>query len=116
LIQYCLLATAVILIPQALISRWWQLLLLRFVMGMTLVGLLPSVAKLIRSNVPEGSLGKILGYSQSSQYAGQVLGPLVGGFIGGHFGMRSVFIVTSAILLFATFFNRRAERLTLSMR
>jgi MFS family permease len=113
LIQYCLLATSVVLIPQALISRWWELLLLRFVMGMTLVGLLPAVAKLIRSSVPERSLGKILGYSQSSQYAGQVLGPLIGGFIGGRLGMRWVFVVTSAILLVAAHFNRRAERLTL---
>jgi DHA1 family multidrug resistance protein-like MFS transporter len=115
-IQYCLLATAVVLIPQALISQWWQLLLLRFVMGMTLVGLLPAAAKLIRSTVPEHSLGKVLGYSQSSRYAGQVIGPLAGGFIGGHFGMRSVFILTSAVLLCGYFFNRRAESVARSMR
>lgn len=111
LIQYCLLATAVVMIPQALISRWWQLLVLRFLMGMTLVGLLPAIAKLIRSTVPERSLGRILGCSQSARYGGQVIGPLAGGFIGGHFGMRYVFIVTSAVLLIGVLINRKAERL-----
>jgi MFS family permease len=40
----------------------------------------------------------MLGYSTSSQYAGQVVGPLVGGFVGGHFGMRAVFIATCLLM------------------
>jgi hypothetical protein len=45
---------------------------------MSLAELLPSVAKVIRHSVPERQLGKVPGYSQSSQYAGQVIGPLMG--------------------------------------
>jgi MFS family permease len=66
---------------------------------MSLAGLLPSVAKVIRHNVPERQLGKVLGYAQSSQYAGQVIGPLMGGAIGAHLGMRPVFVATSAMTL-----------------
>jgi MFS family permease len=98
-IIYCLLAASVLLIPQALVTQWWQLAGLRFLMGMALAGLLPAVAKVIRQSVPETVLGKILGYSQSSQYAGQVLGPLLGGALGGLAGMRSVFFLTSGMLL-----------------
>lgn len=98
-IIYCLLAASVLLIPQALVTQWWQLAGLRFLMGMALAGLLPAVAKVIRQSVPEAVLGKILGYSQSSQYAGQVLGPLLGGALGGLAGMRSVFFLTSGMLL-----------------
>ena len=98
-IVYCLLAAGALLIPQAFVTQWWQLVGLRFLMGMALAGLLPSIAKVIRQSVPEKALGKVLGYSQSSQYAGQVLGPLLGGALGGTAGMRSVFFLTSALLL-----------------
>jgi MFS family permease len=40
----------------------------------------------------------VLGYSTSSQYAGQVAGPLLGGFVGGHIGMRAVFLGTSVLM------------------
>ena len=94
----CLLASAGLLIPQALVTAGWQLIGLRFLMGLALGGLLPCVATVIRHNVPEGSAGGILGYSTSSQYVGQVTGPLVGGFVGGHVGMRAVFLGTSALM------------------
>ena len=40
----------------------------------------------------------MLGYSQSAQFAGQVIGPLMGGFLGAHVGIRSVFLATSALM------------------
>ncbi len=94
----CLLVTGALLIPQAFATNAWQLLALRFLMGMSLAGLLPSINATIRHNVPDGAAGTILGYATSAQYAGQVVGPLVGGFVGGHFGMRAVFIATSLLL------------------
>lgn len=95
----CLVATALVMIPQAFVTNWWTLAILRGVMGMTLAGLLPAIAKLVRQTVAEHESGKMLGYLQSAQYAGQVVGPLIGGQIGVHVGMRSVFFVTSALLL-----------------
>jgi MFS family permease len=109
-ISLCLLATSVVLIPQAFVTGWWQLGILRFLLGMSLAGLLPSVAKVIRHSVPERQLGKVLGYSQSSQYAGQVIGPLMGGEIGAHFGMRSVFLATSAMTLIRAAANWLCQR------
>ncbi len=94
----CLLGAAGLLIPQAFVTAGWQLVGLRFLMGLALGGLLPCVATVIRHNVPEGSTGGILGYSTSSQYVGQVVGPLAGGFVGGHLGMRAVFLGTSVLM------------------
>ena len=94
----CLLVCAALLIPQAFVTAGWQLVGLRFLMGLSLGGLLPCVATVIRHNVSERSAGSILGYSTSSQYVGQVAGPLAGGFIGGHFGMRAVFLGTSVLM------------------
>ena len=94
----CLLVCAALLIPQAFVTAGWQLIALRFLMGLSLGGLLPCVATVIRHNVPEQSAGSVLGLSTSSQYVGQVVGPLAGGFVGGHFGMRAVFLGTSVLM------------------
>jgi MFS family permease len=102
----CALAVcALLLIPQAFVTQSWQLVGLRFLMGLALGGLLPCIASVIRHNVPDGVGGAILGYSTSAQYAGQVAGPLAGGFIGGHFGMRAVFLGTSALIAAGAIYN-----------
>lgn len=110
-ISLCLLATSVVLLPQAFVTQWWQLGILRFLLGMCLAGLLPSVAKVIRHSVPEHQLGKVLGYSQSSQYAGQVIGPLMGDAISAHFGMGLVFVATSVMTLIGAAINWLWQRL-----
>jgi MFS family permease len=94
----CLGVSALLLIPQAFVTSGWQLIGLRFLMGLSLGGLLPCVATVIRHNVPERIAGSILGYSTSAQYVGQVAGPLAGGFVGGHIGMRAVFFATSVLM------------------
>ncbi len=93
-----LVVSALLLIPQAFVTTGWQLVTLRFLMGLALGGLLPCVTSIIRHNVPDGLVGRVLGYSTSSQYAGQVVGPLLGGFVGGHIGMRAVFLGTSLLM------------------
>jgi MFS family permease len=97
-ITACLAVSALLLIPQAFVTSGWQLIVLRFLMGLALGGLLPCIASVIRHNVPETIAGGILGYSVSAQYAGQVIGPLAGGFVGGHVGMQAVFLGTSTLM------------------
>ena len=94
----CLGVAALLLVPQAFVIAGWQLIVLRFLMGVALGGLLPCITAIIRHSVPENATGNILGYSISSQYAGQVLGPLAGGFVGGRVGMRAVFLGTSVLM------------------
>jgi MFS family permease len=95
----CLVLTGLVMIPQAFVVHWWQLAGLRMLMGMTLAGLLPSIAKLARHSVDESKTGQMLGYLQSAQFAGQVIGPLIGGLIGVHLGLHSVFFVTGSLLV-----------------
>lgn len=94
----CLGAAAVLLIPQAVVSNEWQWVVLRFLMGIALGGLLPCIAAIIRHSVPDIVAGRMLGYSTACQYVGQVLGPVTGGYLGGHFGMPIVFIVTCVLM------------------
>jgi DHA1 family multidrug resistance protein-like MFS transporter len=101
----CLIATALVMLPQAFVTHWWQLALLRGVMGMTIAGLLPSIAKLVRQSVDESQSGTTLGYLQSAQFSGQVIGPLIGGQIGAHVGLQPVFFVTGLLLVMCAALN-----------
>lgn len=106
----CLAVSALLLIPQAFVTSGWQLVVLRFFMGLSLGGLLPCIASVIRHNVPERVAGNMLGYSTSAQYTGQVAGPLLGGFVGGHIGMRAVFLGTCVLMAAGAGWNWLAQR------
>jgi len=109
-IVVCLAVSALLLIPQAFVTSGWQLVVLRFLMGLSLGGLLPCIASVIRHNVPERVAGNMLGYSTSAQYTGQVAGPLLGGFVGGHIGMRAVFLGTCVLMAAGAGWNWLAQR------
>jgi MFS family permease len=106
----CLAVSAVLLVPQAFVTAGWQLVVLRFLMGLSLGGLLPCIASVIRHSVPEGVAGSMLGYSISAQYTGQVAGPLLGGFVGGHFGMPTVFLATCMLMAGGAAWNGWTQR------
>jgi len=106
----CLAATALVMVPQAWVTEWWQLAVLRGIMGMTIAGLLPSIAKLVRQAVDEHQSGRTLGYLQSAQFSGQVVGPLLGSQIAAYAGLRQVFWVTALLLLGCAALNRWAAR------
>ncbi|WP_214476435.1 multidrug efflux MFS transporter [Mesorhizobium sp. dw_380] len=100
-----LAVSALLLIPQAFVTNGWQLIGLRFLMGLALGGLLPCITSVIRHNIPDGVGGNVLGLAISAQYVGQVAGPLAGGFVGGHFGMRAVFLGTSVLMAGGAVYN-----------
>lgn len=100
-----LAVSALLLVPQAFVTDSWQLIGLRFLMGLALGGLLPCITSVIRHNIPDGVGGNVLGLAISAQYVGQVAGPLAGGFVGGHFGMRAVFLGTSALMALGAAYN-----------
>jgi len=92
------IVAALLLIPQAFVTAGWELVALRFLMGLALGGLMPCVTSIIRHSVPDAVVGRVLGYATSSNYIGQVAGPIMGGFVGGHIGMRAVFLGTALLM------------------
>lgn len=101
----CLLASAMALVPQAMVQGPWQLMMWRFLMGLALAGLLPAINTLVKHAVPEVSLGRIFGYMQAAQYLGQMSGPAAGGNLAAEFGLHMVFFVTAALMVATAAFS-----------
>lgn len=95
---FLLLAAAVVYLPQAFVTSIWQLVILRFLLGIILGGIIPAQTAYIRQVAPLSIQGEVLGYKQSFRFAGNALGPMVGGLIGAQFSFTSLFYFTSALL------------------
>jgi MFS transporter, DHA1 family, multidrug resistance protein len=97
------LGAGLIYIPQALVTSVLQLVVLRGVLGIFDGGLLPSANALIASSTSRrgqsSSHGTTYGLVNLANGMGFALGPLSGGLIAASLGLRSVFLVTAAILL-----------------
>jgi len=93
----CLLAVSLLYIPQAWITNPWLLLANRFVLGLSVGGLVPAVSTLLRNFSTERARGSIYGFNQSSNSLGNVCGALFGGFMANHWGIPSIFICLSVV-------------------
>lgn len=93
------LAGAVAYVPQAFVTSIWQLLALRFFLGMVIGGVIPCIVAYIRQAAPFQVQGEVLGYNTSFRFFGNVVGPVMGGFISGYIGISSVFFVTSGLFI-----------------
>ena len=109
-----LLGAAVTLLLQGLVTGVLQLFLLRLVYGCFVAGVLPALFGFIVAESPADRRGGLTGLSSSATMLGNLLGPLAGGFIGAHFGLRSVFFVSAALLLVVNGYARRLRRGMLS--
>lgn len=99
ILTYALIGAGVMLIPQAFVHSVWQLIIVRFLMGIFMGGLLPSVNALIRSYTPDGMESRAFGFNTSTLALGNMLGALVGGFLSGYIGIEGLFIISGCLLL-----------------
>jgi MFS family permease len=94
-----LVAAGVIFIPQAFVRNPWQLMALRFLLGLATAGLAPSVNVLVKQITPDSLTGRIFGFNMSAQYLGVFGGSLLGGQVAAYFGIQYIFFITSTLLL-----------------
>ena len=95
----CTVAAGLIFIPQAFVRNPWQLMALRFLLGLTIGGLAPSVNILIKRITPDALTGRVFGFNMSAGYLGVFGGSVLGGQVAAWLGIRYVFFITSALLL-----------------
>jgi DHA1 family multidrug resistance protein-like MFS transporter len=94
-----LVVAGVIFIPQAFVNNPWQLMGLRFLLGLAAAGLIPSVNILVKKITPPSLTGRVFGLTMSAGYLGIFGGSVLGGQVAAHLGISYVFFITSALLL-----------------
>ncbi|EFR43497.1 multi-drug resistance efflux pump [Streptococcus pseudoporcinus] len=83
----------------ALASTSLQLGLLRFAYGFGVGALMPSINALLTRMTPKEGISRIFSFNQMFMNIGQVIGPFIGSNVAILLGYRSVFYVTSMIVL-----------------
>lgn len=107
-----LLMAMVTYIPQALAHNLTVLLIGRFLLGLFIGGMIPSLNVLVKKLAPKNLQATAFGINSSSVFLGNLIGPLIGSSVAAAFNIRSVFYVTMAVLLanaVMIFFNRRLD-------
>lgn len=94
-----LIIAGIIFIPQAFVKNPWQLIGLRFLLGLVTAGLTPCVNSIIKRITPDSIAGRVYGFNMSAGYLGGFGGSILGGQIAAYFGIRYVFFITGALLL-----------------
>lgn len=94
-----LFAAGLVYLPGALVSSVWQLVILRFLLGVALGAIVPLRIAYIRQAAPLSMQGEVLGYNTSLRFLGNVIGPALGGLIAASFGFSAVFYITSGLLI-----------------
>lgn len=111
-LAFALLMAALAFIPQALAGNITTLLIGRFLLGLFIGGLVPSLNVLVKKLAPHEIQATIFGFNSSSLFLGNFVGPLIGSHVAAVWGIRSVFYVTMTILLINSiviYFNRSLE-------
>lgn len=98
LLSLLLFYAAAVYFPAGFVTSLWQLVILRFLLGVAIGGIIPVRIAYIRQEAPIAMQGEVLGYNTSIRFLGNVIGPLIGGAISAGFGFSAVFVLTSTLL------------------
>jgi DHA1 family multidrug resistance protein-like MFS transporter len=85
-------------IPQYFVGATWQLLTLRVLIGFALGAVMPAASALIAILVPPERRGTVYGLTGSATSLGFALGPLNAAVVVGIADIRSVFLLTAAVM------------------
>ncbi len=99
ILVFLLFMAGIVYFPAAFVTNIWQLVVLRFLLGISIGGIIPVRTAYIRQEAPIAMQGEVLGYNTSLRFLGNVIGPAMGGMISGAFGFSAVFFITSTLLL-----------------
>jgi MFS family permease len=96
---FALIFASIVFIPQAFVANVWHLTGLRFLFGLSMGGLNPSVNSLLKKITPVELTGRVYGLNIAVNYFGVFVGSVLGGRIAGLLGVKYVFLSTSFLFL-----------------
>lgn len=94
-----LIYVALVTIPQAYVTSALELGILRFLTGLGLAGLLPSLNTYISTHAPKTVSGQVFSYTQTTQFLGYFLGSVGGALFMGQFGFTALFWASGLLFL-----------------
>jgi MFS transporter, DHA1 family, multidrug resistance protein len=109
---FSLIMAGLSFLPQVLTNNITVLIIGRFLLGLFVGGMLPSLNVLVKKLAPKNIQAKAFGFNSSAQFLGNFLGPLLGSSIAAAYDIHYVFYVTMAILFFNALliaWNRRLD-------
>lgn len=95
-----LAAGGLILAPQGMVQKAWQLLILQALMGVIAGGITPSISALLARYTPRGAEGAVYGLDNSVGSGARSIAPMVGSAVMFSLGMRAPFAAAGVALLF----------------
>jgi len=93
-----------------------ELTLARIVFAVFVVGLTPTLIRMVRERAPQGMDARTLSYGTAVQQFGSASAPLLAGFMAPVLGLRAYFVLASCMLLAALVMWMRVERQTATAR
>lgn len=96
---FLLFMAGIFYFPGAFVTNIWQLVVLRFLVGIAIGGIIPVRVAYIREMAPLSMQGEVLGYNTSLRFLGNIAGPALGGMVASMYGFSAVFVITSILLV-----------------
>ena len=94
-----ILGAALFTLPQAISHSIWLFIVLRSGVGVFLGGIVPTANAWIGRLYPREQRGRVYGLTAAASSLGNFFGPLTGGIVAAHFGIPTVFVVVTVLML-----------------
>lgn len=89
----------IFMLPTGFVTAIWQLVILRFMIGISDATMLPAVQTLLTKTTPTQVTSRIFAYNQSFQSLGSVFGPIMGTVVAMFFDYNGIFIASTMLIL-----------------
>lgn len=89
----------IFMLPTGFVTAVWQLVILRFMIGISDATMLPAVQTMLSKSTPREITSRIFAYNQSFQSLGAVAGPMLGTLVATYFDYNGIFMASAALIV-----------------
>jgi DHA1 family multidrug resistance protein-like MFS transporter len=106
---FCLVAGAILRVPQALVTNVYQLALFRALASFFIGGAAPVLNAIIATSITKEHQGAVFGFNTSMSSTGGAIGPIIGSAVA-IVSFRAVFLTTATLLSLCAWMTIRRRR------
>lgn len=98
MITFGFIFAIIVYIATAFTTNIWQLIALRFLVGISDATMVPAVQTMLTKYTPRSATSRIFSYNQSFQAMGNIMGPQIGSVVSHFFNYTGVFVSTAVLV------------------